>query len=303
MQGVLAAAEHNLSNQTRIGGMLGVDNGVTFEQFSPGPDHNNTFGNCLYQAFAWARFGTDDNWTTAVREPTRNWWYQVMADQNSQRRAMYTALNVQSGRTLAPGGRSPGTYIQDDNLADQMGREELWGSVDMIQILADAFQVEILMHVPQISTDGGPTVWEVHSRGIHGSPQIHLVNYYNYHHWTALRPDDGALRYNHHTFGEVDARIPIAFFDQSGLYSPGKEPSPIRPGENGERATGSNAPLPADDEGFEGPTNDDPSDNSLFSAQNEVSGSGDGESEDEESSLPSYEHYERQDTSSVSRSV
>ncbi len=280
--------------------MVGVDNGVTWEQFSPGRDYNNSFGNCLYQAFAWALFGNDDNWDTTVREPTRKWWDQVMADPNSQRRAMYSVLNAQTAGGPPSDGRSPGTFLERDNLQHQLHRNQLWGTMEVVQVLADAFQVEVLMHMPRVSRDGRPTEWEVLSRGIHGSLQIHLVNYVNYHHWTALRPDDGALQYNIHMFLPSESRKHVGFVDLTGRYNPARETSPLRPGENGEPATGSNAPLlpgsraplPADDEGFEGPTSDDPSDKSLVRAENEGSKSADGESEEDGSSLHSYEYYE-----------
>lgn len=64
------------------------------------------------------------------------------------------------------------------------------GDGDMLQVVADALDIEIFMYSPQHSPDGTVT-WERYVRGQpqnDSARQIHIANYIHARHWTALTP-------------------------------------------------------------------------------------------------------------------
>lgn len=64
------------------------------------------------------------------------------------------------------------------------------GDSDMLQVVADALDIEIFMYSPQHSPDGTVT-WERYVRGQpqnDSARQIHIANYIHARHWTALTP-------------------------------------------------------------------------------------------------------------------
>ncbi|KAF1353800.1 hypothetical protein BDV97DRAFT_396610 [Delphinella strobiligena] len=80
-----------------------------------------------------------------------------------------------------------------DSIVSQL-RTGDWGTLDIVQLLADAFDVEIYVHIPTniVATQNLPVVtqWQLQVRGDRHPPnrQIHIVNWMNAYHWTLLEP-------------------------------------------------------------------------------------------------------------------
>ncbi|KAH0388851.1 hypothetical protein KCU92_g532, partial [Aureobasidium melanogenum] len=119
-----------------------------------------------------------------VNDRVRDLWNAVMHPEEGttnparqSRHRLYTALQQGS--------------LDDDNtrLEDRIINRRM-GDSDMLQVVADALDIEIFMYFPQYSPDGTIT-W---NRYVRGQPQndsarqIHIANYINARHWTALTP-------------------------------------------------------------------------------------------------------------------
>ncbi|KAG9746723.1 hypothetical protein KCU73_g7542, partial [Aureobasidium melanogenum] len=119
-----------------------------------------------------------------VNDRVRDLWNAVMHPEEGttnparqSRHRLYTALQQGS--------------LDDDNtrLEDRIINRRM-GDSDMLQVVADALDIEIFMYSPQYNPNGTIT-W---NRYVRGQPQndsarqIHIANYMNARHWTALTP-------------------------------------------------------------------------------------------------------------------
>ncbi|THZ90806.1 hypothetical protein D6C82_10261 [Aureobasidium pullulans] len=93
------------------------------------------------------------------------------------RRALYRAMQWDS------------INARDGSLEDRLYNMQM-GDIDMVQLVADALDVEIFTYTPQYESDG-TTSWIRLARGqpqTDPQRQIHIANYMHSIHWTALRP-------------------------------------------------------------------------------------------------------------------
>jgi len=166
-------------------------------------------GNCMFRAFAVAYWGEkyQDLWTE-VRRRILLCHRAIVDDPAHPRRRLYTELNVTSietenARTKTPS--SPTTRRVASNLIDQLEEPKAWGTMELVQLLADAFDVEILVH----TADGGED-WRLLSRGDpNATRQIHITQWSN--HWSVLVPIDRSFRFTVHLADPLnsDHRCPI----------------------------------------------------------------------------------------------
>ncbi|THY23162.1 hypothetical protein D6D01_06056 [Aureobasidium pullulans] len=111
-------------------------------------------------------------------------WEEVMHQPNGttnparlSRRALYRAMQWDS------------INARDGSLEDRLYNMQM-GDIDMVQLVADALDVEIFTYTPQYESDG-TTSWIRLARGqpqTDPQRQIHIANYMHSKHWTALRP-------------------------------------------------------------------------------------------------------------------
>lgn len=145
----------------------------------------------LFRSFAMAFLGHENEWRT-VQTAVQTLWARAMDVRHAlvhgsgqinevarRRRLLYERLDA-STRRQGERGR----------LLDQLFDWRVEGTMEMVQLLADAFDVEILVHIPHIPPpdEGVPVGWKVLSRGIPSSRgQINLVNYSSINRWTVVR--------------------------------------------------------------------------------------------------------------------
>lgn len=211
--------------------------------------NNNGGVHCLYRAFAMAHqhanqvrtgitptTGAEDMMSLVVRARVRAQWLLVTDHRataaSRSRLPFYRAMNAGS---IGPGNNEVDTWLdrqeQDPN-ADHPGspthvevQDRLDGSLayqimsstgagvyasqEMFQLLADAYDVEILVHSPYINgTPPAVQYWATYTRGMYGRPQVHLISYQNSNHFTAavpLRPND---RWTQHLLADQSLRQP-----------------------------------------------------------------------------------------------
>lgn len=155
---------------------------------------------CLYHVFArgyYANHPSSHLRTDQIVARMTALWNHVMDRTN------YPNNPARQGRWLIyenmelnsrDGGRGDLTTI-DESIRD--GGQ--WGTVDHVQLLADAFDVEIIVYTPMglVASDiefDPPVVgsgWQIQSRGSHHPPsrQLHFACYANCVHWTLLTPE------------------------------------------------------------------------------------------------------------------
>lgn len=149
-------------------------------------------GNCLFRAFAVAYYGRERYWGE-VRRRTRD-WYDAIVDRTSRhtpaRREMYGYMNALRG-TSSSNPTSPIRERVTNNLNDQIHRQRAFGELEMIQVLADIFDVEIIVHFA--NANANDVSWGLSSRGNERElrenqttrRQIHLIQYPALVHYTA----------------------------------------------------------------------------------------------------------------------
>jgi len=166
-------------------------------------------GNCMLRAFAVAYWGEKyENLWTEVRRRILLCHQAIVDDRAHPRRRLYTELNVTStenedARTNA--SSSPTTRRVAENLIDQLEEPKAWGTMELVQLLADAFDVEILVHTADNGED-----WRLLSRGDPNAiRQLHITQWLN--HWSALFPVDKNVRFTLHLADPLnsDHRGPI----------------------------------------------------------------------------------------------
>lgn len=155
---------------------------------------------CLYHVFArgyYANHSSSHLRTDQIVARMTALWNHVMDRTN------YPNNPARQGRWLIyrnmelnsrDGGRGDLTTI--DEVIRDGGR---WGTIDHVQLLADAFDVEIIVYTPSglVASDiefDPPVVsggWQIQSRGSHHPPsrQLHVACYPNSVHWTLLTPE------------------------------------------------------------------------------------------------------------------
>lgn len=212
-------------------------------------------GLCLFHAFAVALYrpeligktppkgrAHELEATRLVRKHLRAWWQRVVLPKNREtsesksRLEWYRALNDQTLRgpkatRAASAWRSESwrtdipspTMLKDrqgESLHEQImqtSTQPLWASVELVQVLADAFDVEIIVHEHHAkTTDTEP--WETQSRGPFGARPIHLLSYVSVGHWTAAKLSDDKSLWVEHLFedprtGLAAHRSPQPFVD------------------------------------------------------------------------------------------
>jgi len=183
-------------------------------------------GNCQFRAFAVAYFGRDyEHLWTEVRRRTRSCYVAIVGEppnrSNHPRRRLYTEMNMESTQvgtnslTVNQRAQSPTTLITDENLAHQIHANAAWGTTELTQVIADAFDVEIFTH----SMRNGE-IWDTMVRGDpNASRQVHIVQWQN--HWTALHPVDPNFRMTNH-LANVDIRAPVyPMYGPGSYWAPG----------------------------------------------------------------------------------
>lgn len=196
------SAEHALSKQDMIHN-IGSDK-ASFTQKNVTQDDES-----LYRAFAVALLDNEDRWTS-TRLHTREWWNLVTLNANrgtpesQQRLPWYRAMNEESLNGAF-------AKVLDDyhNNADPMSpthrkREDCsnlsatitmnqkikaGGDLHILLVLADAFDVKLVVQEPVFHPEGTFKEWITHVRGRGGALPIHLARYPTIGRWTALEPE------------------------------------------------------------------------------------------------------------------
>ncbi|KAH0265278.1 hypothetical protein KCU91_g11544, partial [Aureobasidium melanogenum] len=119
-----------------------------------------------------------------VNDRVRDLWNAVMHPEEGttnparqSRHRLYTALQQ-------------GSLDDDDTRLEDRIINRRMGDSDMLQVVADALDIEIFMYSPQYSPEGTIT-WNRYVRGQaqnDSARQIHIANYIHARHWTALTP-------------------------------------------------------------------------------------------------------------------
>ncbi|KAI5208800.1 hypothetical protein AUEXF2481DRAFT_6399 [Aureobasidium subglaciale EXF-2481] len=148
-----------------------------------------TGNRCMWHAvqLAWlgSQTGVGNRQTNAIRYPVnmrvRQLWAAVMgSDDNPARRARRDLYqNIQANSLLS----------QDGSLQKRINNMAM-GDLDMLQVVADALDVEIFTYTPA-HLDDGSVAWHRYVRGQQQTDparQIHIANYLSAVHWTALTP-------------------------------------------------------------------------------------------------------------------
>ncbi|KAI9855111.1 MAG: hypothetical protein M1813_000537 [Trichoglossum hirsutum] len=164
-------------------------------------------GNCFWAAFAEVYHHDARRWAE-IKLQTRNFLTQVLAEPAHPRYSLYLGLS-----TLAIAGGS-GSLLQ------QLHECNMWTSDEMTQIIADLFDVELIVHFCQAvpRSPGSSPVEGFYIRGPHNRQQVFLSLAEN--HWKGLRPA-GALesdfRWEFHV-NDNDIRTPTVLAElQPGL--------------------------------------------------------------------------------------
>ncbi|TKA73692.1 hypothetical protein B0A49_04331 [Cryomyces minteri] len=181
----LASAEVHLAREPQLQGFRFHEN-IWFHQTNVVGD-----GSCFWRAFAAAYYGDQEKWTD-VRDAARTIWRRAVEDPTDnhvsrRRRTLYQHLDRQSVPSGPP---------REDNchLTDQLTVDGAWCTQEMLQLLADTYNVELFAHFPLNTTmvNSRPVAedWGLTVRGVDRQDtnrrQIHLVNYMNAAHWTAV---------------------------------------------------------------------------------------------------------------------
>lgn len=189
--------EFNLEVQDRLTGFEGHEN-EEFVQLRCNDWHQRRQWKgmkLLLRSFARAFEGTENGWR-ATQGAVRTIWLQAIDVKNALlpdgniinevarlRRSLYEKLDAFT-RSRGERGR----------LLDQLFDWRVEGTIELVQLLADAYDIEILVHIPH-RQDDGTVKWRVLSRGTSSDPaypidadkrgQIHLINYSSLNRWTA----------------------------------------------------------------------------------------------------------------------
>lgn len=183
---------------------------------------------------------SEDQYCLYVRGRLRRWWNKVTRERTSEesrsRLEYYRALNAMSAREGTQTRDRMQTYIHAletnseailgysptleedtdrgvETLAWQINSlddDNVGGTFETVQVLADAFDVEIIIHVPRLNGGHPPEIedWETFARGRQGAQQIHLIQWMDGLHWTAAMPAEEGIDWA--SVIAEDARLPIA---------------------------------------------------------------------------------------------
>lgn len=173
-------------------------------------------GNSLWRAFAVAHGMGAARWTD-VEVDARLRWREVVGQDNrglpeSRRRLqLYRAMNEESlgkpfVQTLAAwhtDGSPPSPTIlckrDNTNLRGQiMEANPMWGDLYAVQVIADAEDVEIVVHFPGHDEKDDFAQWLSCSRGRHGALLVHLIYYPKLRHWNAAEVKVRAVHFMDH---------------------------------------------------------------------------------------------------------
>ncbi|KAF2808246.1 uncharacterized protein BDZ99DRAFT_521811 [Mytilinidion resinicola] len=176
----------------------------------PGGTRNREFrqhdaggnGECLWRAFAHAYWGNADLWQRVQYDAA------VVLNYGRRGRGNGHVENFDRDYKRANSVSQRRRELYDDlveesgDLEDQIFGNE-WGTEHALQLIADAYGVQIFAHVPTHDTNSESMTWGVQINGDNDPPrgQIHLINWSQYQHWTALmplRPDETAGRAEHY---------------------------------------------------------------------------------------------------------
>ncbi|KAK5016130.1 hypothetical protein LTR16_003362 [Cryomyces antarcticus] len=198
----LASAEVELAREPRLQGFRFHEN-IWFHQTKVIGD-----GSCFWRAFAAAYYRDQEKWTD-VKDAARAIWLRAVEDPTDnhvsrRRRTLYQRLD----RDSVPSGPP-----RKDNccLTDQLTVDGAWCTQEMLQLLADAYNVELFAHFPLNTrmANGRPVAenWGLAVRGVDrqntNRRQIHLVNYVNAAHWTAVWAEAN-FQYTDHLIHDQD---------------------------------------------------------------------------------------------------
>ncbi len=183
-------------------------------------------GNCLWRAFGIAFHGNenDTTWQNVLLEARVI--YHLAANQvlpNNHVRRHRAALYQGLEHASAPANHALNQYL----LSEQVARQNRWATAEALQLLADAYNVEIFAHYRTFPN--GQPAWNARVFGHHQTAvrQIHLVNYVNTVHWTALTPPAGSPPFTAHLAAQYDlARQPLT--GMHAAYGIGPYPAPLR---------------------------------------------------------------------------
>ncbi|KAI5246873.1 hypothetical protein E4T47_02431 [Aureobasidium subglaciale] len=157
----------------------------TFTQVNVRGTGNRCMWHAVQLAWLGSQTGVGNRQTNAIRYPVnmrvRQLWAAVMgSDDNPARRARRDLYqNIQANSLLSQDGSLQKRII---NMA--------MGDLDMLQVVADALDVEIFTYTPA-HLDDGSVAWHRYVRGQQQTDparQIHIANYLSAVHWTALTP-------------------------------------------------------------------------------------------------------------------
>lgn len=178
--------------------------------------HRYGDGNCLFRAFAEAYY-RNQNHHVRVRHEIQEFWARAMdtfgVHGNRERNPVYDSRNIyyeallEQSRDASRSADVPTPQIQP--LDAQILQSGVWASTEMLQILADAYGVTLIAHIPQLDHEGRyQDSWAQVVRGAHPlgdlaarQRQIHVAFYPRHGHFTALDPvlRVGAPRFTAHT--------------------------------------------------------------------------------------------------------
>lgn len=82
--------------------------------------------------------------------------------------------------------------IGEYNLFEQIMYNGAWGTVELAEVFAILYDVEVLIHTPHWRPNQYQPEWQLLVRGSTGQnlAQVHIINWTNSRHWTYLRPED-----------------------------------------------------------------------------------------------------------------
>ncbi|KAK5718821.1 hypothetical protein LTR17_015586 [Elasticomyces elasticus] len=167
-------------------------------------------GNCMHRAFAVGQFGTE-NHLPRLRADLRQHVQDVFGaspdlDLSNELAEQYIELDQQ---IMVDGGES---------LIHQMTINNRWGSIELAQVFANLYGVEVVIHQPHMVAGQREPDWDSIARGYYGQRQIHMVNFMFDNHWMALVPIDGLSPLDTSSL-PATARTPFAE-DSSGARVP-----------------------------------------------------------------------------------
>jgi hypothetical protein len=171
-------------------------------------------GTCLWRAFAHAHFGDEKHFDRVKYDVGVIFNYGTSGKFNKHTGNFarnYTGPN--QIRKLR--GELYDHLRKDREDLDKQIFDDKYGTDEALQLLADAYDVQIFAHVIQHDKDVRDYTWGLIIRGHDEAqrPQIHLANYRDAEHWTALTPSDNEPRGAGRTYQYTDPEMYMHMYD------------------------------------------------------------------------------------------